>query len=277
MAGGIGNSIMNMFRGAPNSQQPGAAPNTDPSKVAPPGVGSDPAAAPPNPNTNKTIPSDGTQRPDGTGPSAFPAVAKDGEKSPLENYNDLWQIDPAKTPKTPSFTPNFNLDQKKLQEAAAGIDFSKAVSPEVITKAMGGDAAAMAQALNTVAQAGLVQSSTVAAKMVESALAQQAKAFEAALPNILKGHSVRDGLRSENEHLNNPAMAPLVGAVEQQMMLKYPQATPTELREQVLEYLNAMSTEMLTKSGKVISDPAPASKTKKPDTDWSAWALGTSS
>lgn len=250
-------SIMDVFRPAP---APTPAPNNTETQQG-------------DPAKNTTVPNSNTLKPDGTGPAAFPK-AKDGDESPLANYQELWNIADKDRKQLPPISPPIPVDAKKLKEAAAGIDFRQAIDPEVLKKAAAGnDAEALSAALNQAAQAALVQSHAATAKLVEAALARQAEAFQARIPEILRSHETRVSLR-ENEAVaevyNNPAIAPLVNLVENQVAAKFPNAGPEELRKYVSEYLAGASEAIVGASGRQVVDPATAPNKGKgrKETNW---------
>jgi hypothetical protein len=103
-------------------------------------------------------------------------------------------------------------------------------------------------------------------KIVEQALARQQANFEAKLPGIIKQHTVADSLRNENPIFSDPAVAPLVKAMEHQLAQKYPNATSSELTQQAKTYIAGL--------GSVFSPPQTKENTNNStktaaETDWS--------
>lgn len=190
---------------------------------------------------NATVPGKDTKT---AGEGAKPAAFGDGapnpeeDKSPLAGFVDLWQTD-AGSKADLNKPVTFDLDPTKLAEAAKGLDFTKAVKPELAEKALKGDAAALAEILNSVSQSSFVQSASMSAKLIEAALKQQATAFKAALPSLIKKQNVNESLRSgENaEFLSHPSVQPLVELLEMQMTEKYPKASASQISDNVKKYL----------------------------------------
>ncbi len=226
-------------------QQQGAAPTQQPSA-----------------NTNPTVPSTSNTpisteqkfNADGTPASNVP---------PLGEYQKLWENDPNAKPNEPF---SFNSDPAKLLETAKTVDFTKVLTPELQKRIQAGGAdgqAANMEAMNTIAQLTFAQSAHASSKIVEQALQSMEERFNAALPDIIKRHSVAETVRSNNPLLTNPAMAPLIEALQQQMTRKFPQATAAEIKDHVNDYLNGAAD--LIASGR----PVPESKNKgRPQENW---------
>lgn len=195
--------------------------------------------------------------------TAFPATGT-GEKSPLENYVDLWQAPDPKTTRPPaSLEVTVPADMTKMMETARTIDFTKAIPKEVLDKALAGDSAAMMAALNATVQASFAQAAGVTAKIVEGALTAQGKKFhDEILPAALKKAQVADSLRTDNPTFNSPAVSPLIAIVEAQMQLKHPDASPAEITKKAKEYVLTASEHLLGDT-KVISDKPTAGAIKK--------------
>jgi len=190
---------------------------------------------------NATVPGKDTKTAgDGAKPAAFGdgAPKPEDDKSPLAGFVDLWQTDEASRVKT-NQAITFDLDPTKLAEAAKGLDFTKAVKPELAEKALKGDVAALAEILNSVSQSSFVQSSSMSAKLIEAALKKQAEAFKASLPSLIKRQNVNESLRSGDnaEFLSHPSVQPLVELLEMQMTEKYPKASALQISENVRKYL----------------------------------------
>lgn len=222
---------------------------------------------------NATIPGKDTKTAgDGTAPAALAGVPKpDEDKSPLAGYAELWQ-----TPQgTEDFSKpvTFDLDPTKLAEAAKQLDFTKAVKPELAEKALKGDAAALAEVLNSVSQSSFIQSTSMTAKLVEAALAKQAASFKASLPSIIKQHAVRESMHNspDAEFLNHPSVQPLVSALEAQMTAAYPKASAAQITDHVKKYLTGFAAIASGKAAADLKEPKGGTRGLGDD-DWSSYA-----
>lgn len=255
----LGGKIMELFGAVDTSRNPTPAAPGNNNLVNPnnPGVG------------NPTVPGN-EHRSDGNGVVAIPA-AGEGEKSPLENFKDIWQApDPKTLPKTLS---NMNIqldaDPTKLFEAAKQVDFTKFIPPALQDRIDKGDKGAVTEALTLVAQGGFATSAGATVNLVKAALQQQANEFRSILPEMLRNNSAQQLLRADNAFFENPAVSPLVATVEQQLLRKNPTKSAAEISEMAKSYLDGFANEYLTSSGKVVSaKPKEVKGSKGGDYDW---------
>lgn len=203
----------------------------------------------------------------GQGPTGAPATPQ----SALDNFKDLWQIDP-NAAKAPTVTPSLAIDPTKLQAAVSGMSFTGGLSPELMQKALGGDQQAFMEAMNGVAQTAFAQSLQAASKMTEQALMKQAEGMKAVLPTELKKQQITDGLISKNPLFANPTVQPFVTMIREQLSQKYPEASGVELTN--------MANELFTGLAAEIQKPALAIQTQNQQTtaaaadkstDWNAF------
>lgn len=207
---------------------------------------------------NGTIPADG---------------AKPGEQSPPDKFSKLW--DPAEPDQTKQGeqTPAPGLTPEKMLEAAEKVDFRKALNPELITKLQSGGAEAVQATLdlmNQTAQQVYGQSVVVSQKLVERAVEQAKEEFAKQIPNFVKSQAARESLLSDNPAFKDPRVAPIVGAVQQQLQLKHPQASAAEISQMARDYFKEAA-------GVFSSDPKAAalaaSEASKSggDESWDDW------
>ena len=262
-APGIMSMFSNLFSGSPST---GNQPNpTTPVQPNPTTPGNIPANTS---NTGNVTP--GTA-PNGVVPPTDPNNPNpviDQSTTPFADFKDLWKNDPV-DPNAPAPGVFGNVDPKKFMEAAGKIDFSKVVTAEQLAAInSGGEAAtkAFAQAMNSIAQSVYAQSAFATTKIVEQALNKSKESFLAELPQHIKKQTVTDSLRSENPIFSNPAVQPIISALEAQMTVKYPNATAPEITKMAKQYVEALGTSF---SPKPVVDPKES--TKKGETDWSTF------
>ena len=162
--------------------------------------------------------------------------------TPLDPFKDVWQ-----TTNTPEGTESqgmfANLDPQKLMESARKVNFSGALTAENMQKIQAGGPEAiqaLTESLNSVAQTVYAQSALATTKIVEQALGKQKEQFDASLPNMVKRFSTNESILSNNPLLQNPAIQPLVGALQEQLIRKNPNATGAEIQQQVTDYFAAL-------------------------------------
>ena len=249
------NFMQKLFGGAESTPAPAATPATP---------AATPATTPAQPNPG-SLPAAPTVASDPNNPTAPAPVA-----SPMDQFSELWQpnaVDPNAN------QPLINIDPKQLAEAARKTDFAKIISPELMQRVQGGGedgSAAMMQMLNQVAQGVYAQSAFATSKLVEQAVSKAREQFNADIPAHVKKLQVSDSLRTENPVFNHPAAAPILGAIESQLTVKYPSASASEITTMAKQYLGGFAQAVSAPeqaAEKAKQDKLSASK----DTDWSTF------
>lgn len=240
---------------------------------------SNPAAPPPNPATpatvvaNPTVPSSATPTSDGTNP-AFPATTTEGAKSPLDGFADLWKIDDKSKTASPTLSPVMTVEPAKIMQAARQIDFTQGIDTTLVDKATKGDAAALMQVINAAAQNAFAQGAAATTRIVDTGFkAQETNFTNTVMPNILRKHSINQAV-AESPLANNPAAAPLISMLEQQLTQKFPTASPAEIKNHANKYMEEFAAAIITNNGGTIV-PQNANTTTGPfaakDTEWDKW------
>lgn len=229
------NSVANMFR--PTTQ------------VTPMGQQNPGAAAPP--------PVSGTSA----------ATTEAAPVNPMDEFTPLWQTDPnAKPPVDPLASPLFNTDPAKIAAAAAKLDFTGQLPPELLQKAMSGnDPQAFMQVLNAVAQRTLATSTQLNAATIESATTRNNERIQQTLPTHMKRLQL-DSLQSDNPVLQHPASQPFLQLVRSQVQMKNPGMSAQEINAQAERALMGFASQLTAPA------QATADKAATAGTDWEAWA-----
>lgn len=237
-------SIFDIFNANPNPahvQQPAAA--------APPG----------------NIPDAANVATDGTVPAATPAsdatpvVAEQENQNPLDEFKTLWDavpIDKGAPPVNEGFVP---LDPVKLQEIVSKASFTNTITPENIQAiTAGGEGAVQAfqDSMNAVAQQVMMQSTLAANKMTEQALTKALATQDAKLPQLMRQYQTLDS----NPLFTNPAVKPVMEAVQSQLAVKNPNASATELAKMAQNFVTVMGEAFAPKTDTPTDTPN--------DTDW---------
>ena len=251
--------VMDMFRNflpqQPSLPQNPAAPGA-PTMPAPTGVQ--------NPNQPLPGTAGGANTPpnivpgDPSNPTGAPQTPED-PLSGLKPFADIWapvKVDPNNPDPNPY--PFANLDPAKVMESASKLDFSKAVTPELMAQvAAGGQeaVAALASIVNNLGRNVSGQQIIATNKMLETALEAQRKAFEAQIPSLVRQHAVKDALATQHPAMSDPALEPMVAALRTQYINKNPTATAAQISGAINDYFNTV--------GKVFApkvEPTPAQK-----------------
>jgi len=237
--------IINGFRGGA-SVNPATAP-----------VAADSGAA----LTNTTVPSSSTKGSDGS-VLAMPSTQDNkGAADPLDGYKDLSLPNttkdaagnnvPVNTTK-PTMTPIMNIDSAKILESARQLDFTKGMNPELLSKAGKGDVEALATIINTATQNAYAQGAMATAGIVQSAMTLQEQNFNSkVMPDILRRHAISTTV-GESSLASNPAAAPLLSTIEQQLTTKYPTASPAEIKKHAETYLSGLAVEIVRGNGGTV-------------------------
>lgn len=218
--------------------------------------------------TNPTVPSDANK-----------ITAQPGAGSGLDKFGELWKAptgaDGKPTEKlNPSMIPPLNVDVGKLTEAAAKLDFAGSISDDQITKAFGvqADKEAIKAVLNSVGRSGWVQGTASTAEITKQSLTHaQAALTGSVLPDAVRDATITDAVNKENPIFSNPAAAPMLVAVRDQLMLKYPQASPAEISKMAGEYVSGFARTVVSGEGATIVEkptPGEGSMLNRPKTNW---------
>jgi len=214
-------------------------------------------------NANTTVP--GTANIPGAREDLSNAGATGTPASPLDNYKDLWKTDPNAKPEEPF---RFNSDPAQLMETAKQVDFTKMMTPDLQKRiAAGGQDAQQAtlELMSSMNQMSFAQSAHAASKITEAALQEQEKRFMEKLPQLVKQFAVNDSLRQDNPLLTDPAMAPMIHALQHQFTKQYPNATAVEIKDHVNNYLNGAADKITSLR------PQPKSADSRKEQDWSRY------
>lgn len=137
----------------------------------------------------------------------------------------------------------FDASQDDWRKIAARQDYSNTLSDENFNKILNGDAGALREVLNSVGQQAFVNASFASSRVSRAGLENQFKQFQQdQLPNILRDQSFSNAFEA-NDHavLKHPAVAPLVQQQQQVLRNQYPNASPKEIQEKVVEYFQGVA------------------------------------
>jgi hypothetical protein len=219
-------SIMDLFKSTPA-----------PVPATPPAAATTPGNIPASTAAATNVPATPGTASNGVTP---PGAA--GTASPLDAFTDLWKTDPNANPATGQ--PLFNVNQEQLLAAARTQDFKKFITPEQLQAiAAGGEGAmnAFSGAINEVAQQLFAQNALATTKLIDGAMGRSNAQLNDRLPAMIKQHNFSDSLRTENPAFSHAAAQPIIQALQQTLVQKYPNATAAELRTMATQYLGAFS------------------------------------
>lgn len=229
-------SIMDKLFGAIKPQQP--APAQQPNNpVATP--------APATPATPGNIPAQQNNPAAANNPTVPAASVAATAEQPqgLDKYKDLFTPDPNAKSNEPT-SPFAGVTPEAIQQIAGKTDFSKVVTPDMMAKISAGGqeaAQAMIEAMNAVAQMTYAQSAQASIKLAETAVSSQREELLAQLPTLIKQQTVTETLRTSNPIFNNPAAAPMLNMLKDNLQAKNPTASAAEIQQMAQEYLGTFA------------------------------------
>ena len=227
-------AFMDIFRTTP------AAPAATPAPAAPatPAPGNGQPVPPGNiPNPADVTAQNQQQQQDAT------AMQQQQPETPLAQFEKLWETVPNPTPgtETPPATPA--LTAEVIGNALKNANFTAAIPAEHFAAiSAGGDEAAVAlqQIVQSVASTAITQSLLIGNKLQEKAISEALAKQAAEIPGLLRSQSTSDHLKNTNPVFNNPAIKPVVEATKQQLLQRFPNATPQEITQMTQDYIIAM-------------------------------------
>jgi len=255
-------SLFNKIFGNSNPGQPPVNPNVQ-------GQPGQPMPQPTNNLLNNPAPT-GTHQSSGTANNGV--VPQEGnlpapELSPLDKFAKIWETTPVDPNNKPS--PDNAVTPEKMMEAASKVDFTRVIDQESLAQiAAGGDGAvkALVAIINKTSQTVYGQSSVVAKKLVDQAVESATQDFTSRLPGLVRQQSLKDNMLNDNPAFKDPAVAPIVEALQQQFAQKYPQASANELNKMAQEYFAGAAAVMAPQKPDKSSV-----KTAVDETDWDSW------
>lgn len=185
--------------------------------------------------------------------------------SPLDAFKDMFTIDPKKqAPVDPLSAPLMNLDPKKLQESVAKMDFARGLNPELVTKALQGDAASFGQAINSVAQASFAASTNMIVNLMEQAFSKNNSRYDSVIGSRIRDASL-SYTRPNNAALQHEAAQPVLAALKKQVSSQFPDLSPAEIAAKAEDYFLAMADAVTGAKPKAEEKPGAG---QRPAQDW---------
>lgn len=205
-------------------------------------------------------------------PAQAPAPAPDPLNSHLEDLANVWKTattadgKPISPQADPLSQQLFNFDQKNVLESAKKLDFTAQVNPELATKALGGDAAALQEYVNGAIQTAFAAMTLNTGNLLNDGFQRHGKAIDAALPTRLRNHEIANR-QSDDPVLSHPAVAPIIKAMKATIASQQPSMSPEQVAAAAENYVKGLTTAMNLKETKAVE-----TKKAEEQPDWLAWA-----
>ena len=190
---------------------------------------------------------------------SVPATNPETPPSPMDGFSKLWENDPTKL-SAPA--PLFDIDPIKFADAVKTADFTKMLPPDLLAKALAGDAAALSAAMNGVAQQAFSHQTMATTKLIEQALDKRDASLRSSMPDMVRSARVSESL-ADLPIYKHEATRPLIAALEAQLSTKFPQASASQIAEQARSYIAEFA--------KMAAGNTPAAASKSSEPDWGSF------
>lgn len=181
------------------------------------------------------------------------------EEDRFTKFNKMWD-----NPTNPEKAPTFTLDPTQLDTIVKSQNFRSGVSPELMERATNGDAKAMIEMMDIVAQnsyrTALEHGSKLTDGFVSAREAYNAKGFG----GKIKGELTNAGIASIAGS-KNPVVQKQLRQTAESLQKTHPDASPDEIVQMTLEYFQELSAAISGKPAQEDNATAPKA------TDWDKW------
>lgn len=251
----IAADIMSMFRSAPVSNGQ-LAPQQSQQGPVPGAPGNLPQQQPQMQGNNGQL-SSTEQIPAGPNPS------------PMDEFTSLWNTPKPKEGEVQDAPITFNVDPTKVMEQARKMKFTNSVTPESLEKmAAGGPEGVqeMLKLIDAASQQAFAQSAMTSTKVFEQGLESSYQRATKQLPSMVRKETIGQALREDNPLFTNPATAPILQAIEAQLIQQHPNATTAQIKAHAQRYLSGFANEIQGSSPQAKQERSRAAAI---DQDWS--------
>lgn len=163
------------------------------------------------------------------------------EGSALDGFTDFFKVDPKKAPpKDPLLEPLLSMDPKILAERIGKMDFTQGLAPELVQKALAGDAKAFMDAQNHTSRAAFAAAFQALTGVMEGAIKKNNDRFGSSLEGRFRKFQIGSA-QSTNPVLNHPAVQPVLASLREMFAQQNPEMHPTDVAKKAEEWFIASS------------------------------------
>lgn len=193
-----------------------------------------------------------TQQQSPANPGAAPGMmmntpatqAAGGPQNPMDSFVDMFKARPVdpKAPKVPTMSDPYlgPMDPTAFKAQVAQANFTSAIPQETMQKAMAGDAAAFAEAINAASREAFAAAAQLSHGLVEHGARTAAERVNGSLDSRIRNFQIRSQ-NTGNEALAHPAVAPMLNAVKVQIAQSNPNLSPEAVQTQAEQYFTQMA------------------------------------
>ena len=185
-------------------------------------------------------------------PDSNPATNSQQQAAPLpsEFFGKLFtpQAPAQETNKEKSATANpWDVSPDTLTKNFGDLDVSRFVKQEDVTAALGGDATAFFNILNTAVKIGAMSAHQASVLTTQQGVEHSAKQLQQQLPEQMKNFTLENNL-GQDPVLSAPHLQPVVKLVKDSILAHYPKATEADIKEGVIAYLQDLGGKFSTQT-----------------------------
>lgn len=150
--------------------------------------------------------------------------------------------DPKETPPNP-----WDVSPDTLTKNFGNLDISQFVKQEDVTAALGGDASAFMNILNTAVKIGAMSAHQASVTTTQQGVELSTKKLQQQLPEQMKNFTLENNL-GQDPVLSAPHLQPVVKLVKDSILAHYPKATEADIKEGVIAYLQDLGGKFSTQT-----------------------------
>ena len=144
--------------------------------------------------------------------------------------------------------PNpWDVSPDTLTKNFGNLDVSQFVKQEDVTAALGGDASAFMNILNTAVKIGAMSAHQASVATTQQGVELSTKNLQQQLPEQMKNFTLENNL-GQDPVLSAPHLQPVVKLVKDSILAHYPKATEADIKEGVIAYLQDLGGKFSTQT-----------------------------
>ena len=144
--------------------------------------------------------------------------------------------------------PNpWDVSTDTLTKNFGNLDVSQFVKQEDVTAALGGDASAFFNVLNTAVKIGAMSAHQASVTTTQQGVELSTKKLQQQLPEQMKNFTLENNL-GQDPVLSAPHLQPVVKLVKDSILAHYPKATEADIKEGVIAYLQDLGGKFSTQT-----------------------------
>lgn len=195
-----------------------------------------------------------------------------GVANPLDAFTGMFKPaarDP-NAPAAPTLADPYlqPLDPEAFKQQVSQANFAASIPQETIQRAIGGDAAAFAEAINSAAREAFSAAAQLSHGLAEHSARTAAQRLDTGLDGRIKQYQIKSQ-NTSNQALAHPAVAPMLNAAKMMIAQSNPQLSPEQIQSQAEQYFTQMADVLVAPK-----QQAQAKSNAPKETDFSSYLFG---